>query len=41
MLNLANVSHTYPNGTRAGIDPYSYYIDRSSGDNVLRLADPG
>ena len=23
----------------AGIDPYNYYIDRNSGDNVLRLAD--
>ena len=26
--------------THAGIDPYNYYIDRSSGDNVQRLADP-
>jgi ABC-2 type transport system permease protein len=27
--------------THAGIDPYNYYIDRNSGDNVLRLVDPG
>ena len=26
--------------THAGIDPYNYYIDRHSGDNVLRLAAP-
>jgi aminopeptidase N len=26
--------------THAGIDPYNYYIDRNSRDNVLRLADP-
>ena len=26
--------------THAGIDPYNYYIDRNSGDNVLPLADP-
>ena len=26
--------------THAGIDPYTYYIDRNSRDNVLRLADP-
>jgi ABC-2 type transport system permease protein len=26
--------------THAGIDPYNYYIDRHSGDNVARLADP-
>ncbi len=27
--------------THAGIDPYNYYIDRNSRDNVLRLVDPG
>ena len=27
--------------THAGIDPYSYYVDRDSPDNVRRLADPG
>jgi hypothetical protein len=27
--------------THAGIDPYSYYIDRNSRDNVLPLVDPG
>jgi ABC-type transport system involved in multi-copper enzyme maturation permease subunit len=27
--------------THAGIDPYHYYIDRNSRDNVQRLADPG
>jgi aminopeptidase N len=27
--------------THAGIDPYTYYIDRNAGDNVRRLADPG
>ncbi|HEX7239908.1 MAG TPA: M1 family aminopeptidase, partial [Longimicrobiaceae bacterium] len=27
--------------THAGIDPYNYYIDRNSGDNVRPLADPG
>ena len=26
--------------THAGTDPYNYYIDRNSGDNVRRLADP-
>ena len=26
--------------THAGIDPYNYYIDRNSDDNVQRLADP-
>src|SRR3712207_2423182 len=26
--------------THAGIDPYNYYIDRNSGDNVLRVGDP-
>jgi aminopeptidase N len=26
--------------THAGIDPYNYYIDRNSRDNVLRLAKP-
>jgi ABC-2 type transport system permease protein len=26
--------------TYAGIDPYNYYIDRHSGDNVQRIADP-
>ena len=26
--------------THAGVDPYNYYIDRNSGDNVRRLADP-
>jgi ABC-2 type transport system permease protein len=26
--------------THAGIDPYNYYIDRNSRDNVRRLADP-
>ncbi|MET0399157.1 MAG: M1 family aminopeptidase, partial [Longimicrobiaceae bacterium] len=26
--------------THAGIDPYNYYIDRNSGDNVRRLAGP-
>jgi hypothetical protein len=26
--------------THAGIDPYNYYIDRNSGDNVRPLADP-
>jgi aminopeptidase N len=26
--------------THAGIDPYSYYIDRNSRDNVMRLVDP-
>ena len=26
--------------THAGVDPYSYYIDRSSRDNVRRLAGP-
>ena len=25
--------------THAGIDPYNYYIDRNSGDNVLRLVE--
>ena len=25
----------------AGIDPYNYYIDRNSGDNVLPIVDPG
>jgi ABC-2 type transport system permease protein len=27
--------------THAGIDPYNYYIDRNSRDNVRPLADPG
>ena len=27
--------------THAGIDPYNYYIDRNSRDNVRRLAGPG
>jgi ABC-2 type transport system permease protein len=27
--------------THAGIDPYNYYIDRNSGDNVRPLVDPG
>lgn len=27
--------------THAGIDPYNYYIDRVSGDNVRRVAGPG
>jgi aminopeptidase N len=27
--------------THAGIDPYNYYIDRNSRDNVRRLVDPG
>ena len=27
--------------THAGVDPYNYYIDRNSGDNVRRLVDPG
>ena len=27
--------------THAGVDPYHYYIDRSSHDNVVRVADPG
>jgi hypothetical protein len=26
--------------THAGIDPYNYYVDRNSGDNVRRLAAP-
>jgi hypothetical protein len=26
--------------THAGIDPYDYYIDRTSGDNGRRLVDP-
>ncbi len=26
--------------THAGVDPYNYYIDRNSADNVLRLAAP-
>ena len=26
--------------THAGIDPYNYYIDRNSGDNVQPTADP-
>ena len=26
--------------THAGVDPYNYYIDRNSRDNVRRLADP-
>jgi ABC-2 type transport system permease protein len=26
--------------THAGIDPYNYYIDRNSGDNVLPVGDP-
>jgi aminopeptidase N len=26
--------------THAGIDPYNYYIDRNSGDNVRRLVEP-
>jgi hypothetical protein len=26
--------------THAGIDPYNYYIDRNSADNVLRVAGP-
>jgi ABC-type transport system involved in multi-copper enzyme maturation permease subunit len=26
--------------THAGVDPYNFYIDRNSGDNVRRLADP-
>ena len=25
----------------AGIDPYCCFIDRNSGDNVLRMVDPG
>ena len=27
--------------THAGIDPYNFYIDRNSRDNVRRLAGPG
>jgi hypothetical protein len=26
--------------THAGIDPYNYYIDRNSGDNVASLVAP-
>ena len=36
---LAFVTDRKP--THAGIDPYNYYIDRNSADNVLPLADPG